>query len=153
MMFQRRGASMKKGFTLIELLVVIIIWGIIAVITVPVMINVTSNTEEKAFVDDANMLLKSANQYYAETNLNTGAKVPLLVTYTNGMAKLTGSTVGLEYQGQNPTSGAICIKSTGEVEMKLYSANVKKCVEKKTTDKEAQSTSTAQASCVITACI
>ena len=40
---------MKNGFTLIELLAVIVILSIIALIAVPIVINIIDDTKEKAF--------------------------------------------------------------------------------------------------------
>ena len=52
---------MKKGFTLIELLAVIVILAIIALIAVPIILNIISDTKEKAFEQSINGIVKSAN--------------------------------------------------------------------------------------------
>ena len=43
----------KKGFTLIELLAVILILAIIALVTVPIVINMIENARRKAAIDTA----------------------------------------------------------------------------------------------------
>ena len=57
---------MKKGFTLIELLAVIIILGIIALITTPIIQNAINSSSEKAFENSVNALVNLVEMDYNE---------------------------------------------------------------------------------------
>lgn len=56
---------MKKGFTLVELLAVIVILGIIAAITMPIVDNVLKNSRQKAYDEQVNFILKQAEAWAA----------------------------------------------------------------------------------------
>ena len=74
----------KNAFTLVELLAVITILGILATITVPIVINVFNSASESAFEDDAMTLSKAADNYYTSLTLESDTKLPLLVTFNSG---------------------------------------------------------------------
>jgi len=57
---------MKKGFTLIELLAVIVIISIVALITVPILLNVIDNAKIGALRNSAYGIVDSANLYFAK---------------------------------------------------------------------------------------
>ena len=85
------------GFTLIELLAVIVILAIIALITVPLILNVIETAKRGSFKDTAYGLIESAELYYSKQQLNgnnIGSK-----TFTFPDAKELG------YKGENPKSG------------------------------------------------
>ena len=54
----------NKGFTLIELLAVIIILSIVALIIVPVIMNIIEKANRSAFKDSAYGVIKAAELYY-----------------------------------------------------------------------------------------
>lgn len=54
---------MKKGFTLIELILVILLLGIIATISVPVVTGIISDAKEKSYNQQVNSILSSAQTY------------------------------------------------------------------------------------------
>lgn len=56
---------MKKGFTLIELLGVIVILGIIATITIPLVQRTIVENKETAYKDQINSFEKAAKNYVA----------------------------------------------------------------------------------------
>lgn len=56
----------KKGFTMIELIAVIIILGIIALITVPVVNNSLKNAREKMLVEQKTRIVDAAKKYALE---------------------------------------------------------------------------------------
>ena len=75
----------KKGFTLVELLTVIIILGIIAVITSPVIINVINESKDQAN-DHQITLIKNAAERWGVDNLKklptTSDKICCITTET-----------------------------------------------------------------------
>ena len=127
----------RNGFTLVELLATIALLAVIATVTVPIIINQIAKTREDALVDNANMLIKAANKYYAESQINKSVTVPQLATYNDGKVTYCSGKPKLEYSGKNPTSGNIYISATGEVELRIYDKQIKKCVEKTSTAKQA----------------
>ena len=54
----------KKGFTLVELLATIVVLSVIALIAVPIVINVIEKAKKSALVSSVNGLVESANMYY-----------------------------------------------------------------------------------------
>ena len=73
---------MKKGFTLIELLAVIVIISIVALITVPILLNVIDNAKIGALRNSAYGIVDSANLYFAK---NFGAeKESILFEFSDG---------------------------------------------------------------------
>ena len=63
----RRDTMRKKGFTLIELLGVIVILSIIALISVPFVLNILSNAKEAANKRTIDGIIHTADLYYAES--------------------------------------------------------------------------------------
>ncbi len=57
---------MKKGFTLTELLGVIIILGLIALITMPILTTTISKSEQEAYEKQVDIIEKSARQWGVE---------------------------------------------------------------------------------------
>ena len=82
---------MKKGFTLIELLAVIIILGIIALITTPIIQNAINSSSEEAFENSVNALVNLVDMDY-----NENARI--------GTQTYEFSENSLVYQGKNGDS-------------------------------------------------
>ena len=59
----------KYGFTLIELISVIIIIGVIALISVPITINITNNAKNKAYKETIDSIELSAYNYSVYNDL------------------------------------------------------------------------------------
>ena len=73
---------MKKGFTLIELLAVIVILSIIALITVPILLNVIDNAKIGTLRNSAYGIIESADLYFAQ---NFGKEQEsILFEFSNG---------------------------------------------------------------------
>lgn len=152
---------MKRGFTLVELLAVILIIGIIATITTPIVLNVIGSAKAKGFEDSALSLLRASKNYYSDQSISDVIKLPLEIkfsdgnqtnTYTNSQTKKTETSSErlLEYSGTNPDSGIIEINSDGEVYMAIYSKSAKVCGMKSYTDKTLTFTKTSEEECVTT---
>lgn len=86
----------KKGFSLIELLAVIVIIGIIALITFPIVDDIISNSEKKAFKASVDELVNLTEMNYNEFG-RTG-----VVVYTLNNKKLTCNvcTNNIKYTGE-----------------------------------------------------
>ncbi len=54
---------MQKGFTLIELVMVILILGVLALITVPTINSIITDSREKSYNKQIELIEKSANTY------------------------------------------------------------------------------------------
>ena len=148
----------QNAFTLVELLGVFAILAILATVTVPILLNVFNNTEEKAFEDNAISLSKAADNYYTASTLDAYTKLPLLVTFNN--TKETNKYINhqnnqcetsskrlLEYSGQNPDSGNIYIDRNGDIYMAVYDKSVRKCAKKNPGDKKVTFTNDSAANC------
>ena len=55
-----------KGFTLVELLAVIVVLGILLIIAIPTVINITGNAQRKAFAQVGNLAVEEAAKHYLE---------------------------------------------------------------------------------------
>lgn len=118
----------KKGFTLIELLAVIIVLAIIALISIPVVLNIITKAEEKAFIDSGYGLLKAAEFNYTESVIdgNNG-----LATYTFSNGEET-SLEKLLIKGVVPKDGLINVDKNGNTELALHDG--KYCLTKNFSD-------------------
>ncbi len=65
---------MKKGFTLVELLAVIIILGIIALITFPIVDNSIKNSKQAALERTIGSIEEAAHNYSSQNNLGYSEK-------------------------------------------------------------------------------
>lgn len=77
----------QKGFTLIELLAVIVILGIIAVIAIPLIGNVISNSKDSADVATARQVYDAARLYVigeSDGNFKTVSNVTITQMQTTG---------------------------------------------------------------------
>ena len=88
----------KKGFTLIELLAVIIILAVIALITVPIVLNIIEKSRKQAFLNSAYSIMETAQTYYA-TALIFEETPKQLFTFPNDKV--------LSFTGTRPKSGYV----------------------------------------------
>ena len=99
---------MKKGFTLVELLAVIVVLGIVAVITTPLIQNVIESSKMNAFKSSINSIVN-----IIETDYNENTR-PKITTYEISNNKLickscdNGLDIEVEYNGElKNTTGTI----------------------------------------------
>lgn len=101
---------MKKGFTLIELLAVIVILALVALISVPLVLNIISKAEKGAFKDSAYGILKASELEYA-LQIAEGENISGTFVYNNLTSKFTNQSLSKEfsYKGTDFESGTIFI--------------------------------------------
>lgn len=101
---------MKKGFTLIELMAVIVVLGVVAVITAPIMGDVIEQNKKGAFEDSVYGLIKAVNLDKAESGFN------ITRTYTISAGIITPS---LETKGSVNGMGNIYLNADGEISLTI----------------------------------
>ncbi len=104
---------MKKGFTLIELLAVIVILGIIAVITTPLIMGVIEDARKSAALSSAQGYVEAVEQSIMESELDLEGENLSDGTYEIETLK------NIEYKGKGPTQGYVEIK-----DMEVVSAHL-----------------------------
>ncbi len=97
---------MKKGFTLIELMAVIIVLGIIAVITAPIMGDVIEKSKRGAFEDSVYELIKAVNLDKADHGFN----INQIYTITGGVI-----SPSIETKGSVNGNGTLKIDEDGNI--------------------------------------
>lgn len=146
---------MNKGFSLMELMLVLALISILAIITVPMILNALTSANEKAFLDTALTINKAAANYYAETAMDDSKPLPLIVTYEDSKVtykdgsgnQLEGKL--LDYKGKHPTSGSVYIETDGTITMAIFDNRASKCIEKEKTDKVPEVTKTSKENCYL----
>jgi len=116
-----------KGFTLIELIAVIIILSIIALITVPVVMNIIERANKSAFKDSAYGIIKAGELYYSKQDLDFDNQLENII-FTFPEAN------GLDINGSRPKSGDMIINVNGDISLAI--SNGKYCVRKGINDKD-----------------
>ena len=98
----------RKGFTLVEVLAIIVILGLIAVITIPIIDETLKKAKRNAAKDATYGLTEVAKQYFYKLEETTDEPVNYTCDFKNKCSEL-------DIQGTRPTSGAIRIDSMGYV--------------------------------------
>ena len=107
----------KKGFTLIEVLAVIIILGIIALISVPVVIGIINNARKGAFKASVQSIFRSYETYEAEHYFDVKEKISILdLPLTNKETFISGRVYKKEEitRVENVSNGSYCASGTLE---------------------------------------
>lgn len=117
----------KKGFTLIELLAVIVILTIIALITIPLIMDLIDKAKKKAFESMAYGIIEATELDYAKEILK-GNKDEVTYNYDNGVETPSVDGRELSYKGDKPKYGKVTINSHGKILIIIY--NEKWCARK-----------------------
>ena len=115
------------GFTLIELLAVIVILGIIAVIAVPIVKNITKDAKMKAFTNSARGIIRAGDLYYSKKDMMDEIDGNIIFEFPNKASEL-------EINGKLPEDGKMIINEDGDIAIAI--SNGKYCVTKSFDDKD-----------------
>ena len=121
---------MKKnqGFTLIELLAVVVILAIVALISVPLIMNVIDGARKGALQNTAYGIAEAGKYAFTNEVIKDGSASFTAYTYENGVETSSPAGKSLSYKGEKPKTGTILINSKGDIAMSVY--NGKYCAEK-----------------------
>ena len=108
----------NKGFTLIELISVIILMGVIALITVPIIKDTMESAREKNFKNSAIGLIEAANEYYLNSKLTGDYFEEIEFKVNNG--KMISGDKELSFNGKVPVGDSyVKIKSNGDIAINI----------------------------------
>ena len=108
----------SKGFTLIELISVIILMGVIALITVPIIKDTMESAREKNFKNSAIGLIEAANEYYLNSKLTGDYFEEIEFKVNNG--KMVSGDKELSFNGKVPVGDSyVKIKANGDVAINI----------------------------------
>lgn len=135
----------KKGFTLIELLAVIVLLGVIALITTPVVLTAINNSKKQSLQDTGYSIVQAATSYQAKLQ-QEGKKT----TFSLDFSKNADRNV-LDVKGKLPDAGYVEVEASGKVSLALWSDEINTCVTKSKNSKTVviSKTITNKAGCVI----
>ncbi len=103
---------MKKGFTLIELLAVIVILAIIALITVPLVLNIVQESKINSLKISAEEYIRTVNLSLINEQINTNVSDGLYMIENNGKTiSLGDKKIDVEYNGNSIESGGLLVEN------------------------------------------
>ena len=109
----------KNGFTLIELLAVIVVLAVVALITVPVILNVIERVRKESYRDSVYGIMESG-RLFLTTNMGSINENEEIIFTCDG-SKCSGNKGELSFKGIVPESGNIYISGNGLIEIEsLY---------------------------------
>ena len=101
----------KKGFTLVELLATRVVLSVIALIAVPIVINVIEKAKKSALVSSVNGLVESANMYYTNEIIKGDISDNVIFDFEEGIQT---SDNKLSYKGK-VYNGKLILTSDSDV--------------------------------------
>ena len=102
---------MKKGFTLVELLAVITILGIVATITVPIVSTSISESKNKAYDRQKDLITSAARSYMSKNAslLPKSGSYKVLVSTLKNDGFLENKSIKNPKNGSSMDSGFVCV--------------------------------------------
>ena len=121
----------KKGFTLIELLAVIVILAVIALISMPLVLNIIDKIKFEAANESANSYVRAVETSIVTDMLNSNYDYDLektfKITNTGKTIKSNDKELGINIKGIYPSDGYVVIKDgiviRGLIKINGYSIN------------------------------
>lgn len=107
----------KRGFTLIELLAVIVILAIIALITVPMIMDTIGKAREQSLVDSAYGIIEAGEYFYAENILGDPNQTQERYDFevrNKQFVYTKDNTKTLSFKGEVPKTGMLQINTNGK---------------------------------------
>lgn len=107
----------RKGFTLIELLAVIVILAVIALITVPMILNTIEKARKQAFLDSAYGIIEAGEYFYTENILNDTNALEARYDFEVKNKQFVYSkdnTQTLSFKGEMPKTGMLQVNRDGK---------------------------------------
>ena len=140
---------MKKnqGFTLIELLAVVVILAVIALISVPLIMNVIDGARKGALQNTAYGIAEAGKYAFTNEVIKDGSAGFTAYIYEDGVESSSPTGKSLNYKGEKPKTGTILINSKGDIALAVY--NGKYCAEKGFDDVEVTVSEKVEADCVL----
>ncbi len=103
----------KNGFTLLEVLAVIVVLAIVALITVPLVMNVIDNAKRGSFESSAYGIISSGEYYIAKKAFKNE-------NYAGEILDLPEAKDKLGYKGSVPTDGKLIIKDKENLALMMH---------------------------------
>jgi prepilin-type N-terminal cleavage/methylation domain-containing protein len=101
----------KKGFTLVELLAVIVVLSVIALIAVPITLNLIEESKKNSFKSSVSGMIQSIEIFSTK---KVGSKVTLNLGEEDVIQKL-------DFSGKKPSAGMVYIDEDGIISIIMYS--------------------------------
>lgn len=102
---------MNKGFTLIELLGVLILLSIIALIAVPAVLGIISDSKEKATERSLDNYMRAVKAALSNYNANNYLKDAECSIQNDGNLNCNGVILEISAKNTKPTSGTVVIRN------------------------------------------
>ena len=129
----------KKGFTLIELLAVLILISIVAVISIPKILNVIEQSKVKAYEQSSNSISDAA-KFKQNSEISKNGEFTSDYSFAGG--NYADKSEKLPFKGDTPYSGMLHLNKNGETALAFLFKDNKNyyCVTKNYNDKKSSGT-------------
>lgn len=116
---------MRKGFTLVELLAVIVVLGVIALITFPIVSNSMANAKQKAYDSQVSFITESARKWSIDntSSLSETKAISVKISTLISAGYITKTKDGVLYNPMDDTktmSGCVIIKYSSSYNQYVY---------------------------------
>lgn len=116
---------MRKGFTLVELLAVIVVLGVIALITFPIVSNSMANAKQKAYDSQVSFITESARKWSIDntSSLSETKAISVKISTLISAGYITKTKDGVLYNPMDDTktmSGCVIIQYSSSYNQYVY---------------------------------